>query len=92
MPYHNLVFYNFIYHITFIQLPGRKGTGISGWVIQAKLRVYFWLGLTKLKKNFVVGLPAGHEVSQEIKSAERPRALPPSVIHFTEKHVRLLTK
>ncbi|XP_059472296.1 otoferlin isoform X4 [Neocloeon triangulifer] len=67
-------------------LPGKRGIGVSGWVIQAKLRIYLWLGLTKHKKNFVSGLPAGYEVSQEIKSAERPRALPPSVIHFTEKH------
>ncbi|PSN37731.1 Otoferlin [Blattella germanica] len=68
------------------RLPGKRGMGPSGWTIQAKLQIYMWLGLIKHKKNFVNGLPKGYEVSHEIKNAERPRALPPSVIHYTEKH------
>ncbi|KAF4526881.1 hypothetical protein B566_EDAN013792 [Ephemera danica] len=70
----------------FLKLPGKRGIGASGWAIQAKLRIYIWIGLTRHKKNFVSGLPAGHEVSHEIRNAERPRALPPTVIHFSEKH------
>ena len=71
----------------FIQLPGKRGMGPSGWTIQVKLQIYMWLGLIKHKKNFVNGLPKGYEVSHEIRNAERPHALPPSVIHYTEKHV-----
>jgi hypothetical protein len=73
-----------------IQLPGKRGMGPSGWTIQAKLQIYMWLGLVKHKKNFVNGLPKGYELSHEIRNAERPHALPPSVIHYTEKHVRKL--
>lgn len=49
-----------------------------------------WLGMLKHKKNFYVGLPKGYEMSHEIRNAERPRALPPSTIHYVEKHVSLL--
>nr|CAD7397051.1 unnamed protein product [Timema cristinae] len=69
-----------------LQLPGKKGIGPSGWSIQAKLQVYMWLGLLKHKKNFVNGLPKGYEVSHELRNAERPRAMPPSTIHYVEKH------
>nr|CAD7397049.1 unnamed protein product [Timema cristinae] len=70
----------------FLKLPGKKGIGPSGWSIQAKLQVYMWLGLLKHKKNFVNGLPKGYEVSHELRNAERPRAMPPSTIHYVEKH------
>jgi hypothetical protein len=70
----------------FLKLPGKRGMGPSGWTIQVKLQIYVWLGLIKHKKNFVNGLPKGYEVSHEIRNAERPHALPPSVIHYTEKH------
>jgi hypothetical protein len=70
-----------------IKLPGKRGMGPSGWTIQAKLQIYMWLGLVKHKKNFVNGLTKGYEVSHEIRNAERPHALPPSVIHYVEKHV-----
>ncbi|XP_069701783.1 otoferlin-like [Periplaneta americana] len=70
----------------FLKLPGKRGMGPSGWTIQAKLQIYMWLGLLKHKKNFVNGLPKGYELSHEIRNAERPRALPPSVIHYVEKH------
>lgn len=46
-----------------------------------------WFGLVKHKKNFVNGLTKGYEVSHEMKNAERPRALPPSVVHYTSKYV-----
>ncbi|CAG2054114.1 unnamed protein product [Timema podura] len=45
-----------------------------------------WLGLLKHKKNFVNGLPKGYEVSHELRNVERPRAMPPSTIHYVEKH------
>nr|CAD7590206.1 unnamed protein product [Timema genevievae] len=72
----------------FLKLPGKKGIGPSGWSIQAKLQVYMWLGLLKHKKNFVNGLPKGYEVSHELRNVERPRAMPPSTIHYVEKHMR----
>ncbi|KAJ9599862.1 hypothetical protein L9F63_009842, partial [Diploptera punctata] len=71
----------------FLKLPGKRGVGPSGWTIQAKLQIYMWLGLVKHKKNFVNGLPKGYEVSHEIKNAERPRSMPPSIIHYIEKHL-----
>lgn len=63
--------------------------GTSGWSIPAKLQMYIWLGLVKHKKNFIKGLPLGYELTQEIRNVERPRALPPSIIHYVEKHVSL---
>ncbi|XP_017781557.1 PREDICTED: otoferlin-like isoform X2 [Nicrophorus vespilloides] len=71
----------------FLRLPGKKGQGPSGWAIQAKLEIYLWMGMLKHKKYFVNGIPKGYEISQEIRNAERPRALPPCVIHYTEKHI-----
>lgn len=71
------------------QLPGKKGLGSSGWAIQAKLEIYMWLGFIKHKKNFVNGLTKGYEISHEIKNADRPRSLPPSIIHYTQKSVSI---
>jgi len=73
-----------------MQLPGKRNTGPSGWTIPAKVQVYVWLGMLKHKKNFVLGIPRGYEVSQELKNVERPKALPPSVIHYVEKHVIMI--
>ncbi|XP_047105001.1 otoferlin-like [Schistocerca piceifrons] len=70
----------------FLRLPGKKGVGPSGWAIQSKLQMYMWLGILKHKKNCFNGLPKGYEISHEIRNAERPRALPPSVIHYLEKY------
>ncbi|XP_067008818.2 otoferlin [Anabrus simplex] len=70
----------------FLKLPGKRAMGPSGWAIQAKLTIYMWLGLIKHKKNFVNGLPKGFVESNEIRNAERARALPPSVVHYNEKH------
>lgn len=73
-----------------LKLPGRKGLGPSGWAIQAKLQIYLWLGMLKHKKNFINGIPKGYEITQEIRNVERPRALPPSVIHYVDKHVIIM--
>ena len=32
-----------------LQLPGKRGLGVAGWQIQAKLQLYLWLGLIKHK-------------------------------------------
>ncbi|CAH1371731.1 unnamed protein product, partial [Tenebrio molitor] len=71
----------------FLKLPGKRGTGPSGWAIPAKLQIYLWLGMLKHKKNFINGIPKGYEVTHEIRNVERPRALPPSIIHYVEKHI-----
>ncbi|CAH1119596.1 unnamed protein product [Phaedon cochleariae] len=71
----------------FLKLPGKKGIGPSGWTIPAKLQIYLWLGMLKYKKNFISGIPRGYELTQEIRNVERPRALPPSTIHYVEKHL-----
>ena len=74
--------------ITFcFKLPGRKGTGPGGWMIQAKLQVYFWLGSIKHKKSYPSGLPPGFQVTNELLNAERPGLPPPTAIHYAEKHV-----
>lgn len=70
----------------FLKLPGKRSIGPSGWAIPAKLQIYLWLGMLKHKKNFINGIPKGYEITQEIRNVERPRALPPSVIHYVEKH------
>lgn len=46
-----------------------------------------WLGILKHKKYFTQGLPKGYELSHELKNVDRPRALPPIIIHYVEKHV-----
>lgn len=69
-------------------MPGKRGVGPSGWTIQVKLDILLWLGILKHKKNFINGIPKGFETTHELRNAERPRALPPSVIHYVEKHVR----
>jgi len=71
----------------FFKLPGKHSTGPAGWQIQAKLTIYVWLGAVKHKKFFFSGLPRGFELSQDLRNAERPRALAPTNIHYLEKHV-----
>ena len=44
-----------------LQLPGKKGFGPAGWTVQAKLECYFWLGLSKHRRDFLCGLPNGYE-------------------------------
>ncbi|KAI4470846.1 fer-1-like [Holotrichia oblita] len=71
----------------FLKLPGKKGVGPSGWTIQVKLDILLWLGILKHKKNFINGIPKGFETTHELRNAERPRALPPSIIHYVEKQM-----
>lgn len=61
--------------------------GPTGWIVQANLRIYLWLGVSAQKQNFFNGLPKGYDMSQELRNAERERALAPSNIHYLEKHV-----
>lgn len=73
----------------FFKLPGKQAAGPAGWKIRAKLTIYAWLGMVKHKKFFFSGLPRGFELSQDLRNAERPRAMAPSNIHYLEKHVRI---
>lgn len=70
-----------------LKLPGKQANGPAGWIVQAKLTIYFWLGVLKHKQYFFAGLPKGFDMSQELRNAERIRALAPSNIHYVEKHV-----
>jgi hypothetical protein len=71
----------------FFKLPGKHAVGPAGWQIRAKLTLYVWLGIVKHKKFFFSGLPRGFELSQDLRNAERPRALAPNNIHYVEKYV-----
>lgn len=75
----------------FFKLPGKQAFGPAGWQIRAKLIIYLWLGVVKHKKFFFGGLPRGFDLSQELRNAERPRALAPNNIHYLEKYVRKLS-
>ncbi|CAB4068037.1 OTOF [Lepeophtheirus salmonis] len=70
----------------FLKLPGRKGTGSGGWMIQAKLQIYLWLGSTKHKKAFPSGIPSGFQITNELLNAEKLGLSPPLSIHYTEKY------
>lgn len=74
----------------FFKLPGKLQAGPAGWHIRAKLILYVWLGVVKHKKFFFSGLPRGFELSQDLRNAERPRALAPTNIHYLEKHVNVI--
>ncbi|XP_055682391.1 otoferlin [Lutzomyia longipalpis] len=71
----------------FLKLPGKQAIGPAGWAVQAKLSIYVWLGLVKDKQFFFDGLPGGYELSQELRNAERLRALAPTTIHYVEKYI-----
>lgn len=47
------------------------------------------MGTVKQKKFYYTGLPAGYEMSNELKNADRPRSITPSNIHYIDKHVSL---
>lgn len=70
-----------------LKLPGKQAIGPAGWMVQAKLSIYIWLGVLKHKQYFFAGLPKGYDLSQELRNAERVRALAPSNVHYLEKHV-----
>ena len=57
-------------------------------MIQAKLQVYMWLGLTKHKSTFYAGLPRGYEMSHELRNSDRPNAMPPTSLRYVERQVR----
>ncbi|CAH1774769.1 unnamed protein product [Owenia fusiformis] len=65
-------------------LPGVLTTVPNGWAIQAKLQVYFWLGVYKNKRTYLDGLPKGYTSTPEIKNAQ---TLPPTVIQYKSKQV-----
>ena len=49
--------------------------GSSGWVMQAKLELYLWLGLREPKKKikeYIEGLPMGYEIADEFKTQPDP--------------------
>jgi len=71
----------------FFKLPGKQAAGPAGWQIRGKLTLYVWLGIVKHKKFFFSGLPRGFELSQDLRNAERPRAMAPTNIHYLEKYV-----
>ncbi|XP_037920162.1 otoferlin-like isoform X1 [Hermetia illucens] len=71
----------------FLKLPGKQSNETSGWFVQAKLTLYLWLGAVSHKQYFFEGLPQGYDLSQELRNADRSRALAPSNIHYLEKHV-----
>lgn len=73
-----------------LRLPGKQSNAPIGWLVQAKLSMYFWLGIVKSRQFCYSGLPKGFDLSTEIRNAERPGALAPSNIHYLEKHVRNL--
>ncbi|CAM1319906.1 FER1L6 (predicted) [Pycnogonum litorale] len=68
-----------------LKLPGKKGTGPAGWAIQAKVQAYFWLGLTKHKKNFLKKLPKGYETTPEVQYADKIQTPPPAILTYKEK-------
>ncbi|XP_032526397.2 otoferlin-like [Danaus plexippus] len=70
----------------FLKWPGKKATSPSGWSIPAKINVFLWLGTLQDKKHFLETLPTGYELSQEVKNADKPRALAPETLFYAEKH------
>ncbi|PVD23896.1 hypothetical protein C0Q70_17171 [Pomacea canaliculata] len=70
-----------------VELPGKKASGQSGWTIQTKLQVFFWLGLSKHKKDYLKGMPGGYEETKMLKSSVKPNCVPPSTIHYTSRQV-----
>lgn len=70
-----------------VRLPGNKSNTPAGWMVQAKLSIYLWLGIIQNRQFCYSGLPKGFDLSPEIRNAERPGALAPSNIHYVEKHV-----
>ena len=69
--------------ISTFQLPGKKGAGPSGWTIQAKLQMYFWLGVSKHKKELLKGMPKGYEDTPVVRRALRIVGTPPPFIKYT---------
>ncbi|CAL1540078.1 unnamed protein product [Lymnaea stagnalis] len=68
-----------------LRLPGKRAMGSAGWTIQTKLQVFFWLGLSKHKKDFLKGLPKGYEETKQLKSSSKSSGVPPHFIHYNER-------
>jgi len=64
------------------QLPGKKGSGPTGWGVQAKVQMYFWLGAVKYKKELLRGLPEGYEDTAQLRRACRLLGSPPPSIKY----------
>uniref|UniRef100_A0A8C9S2Z7 Otoferlin n=1 Tax=Scleropages formosus TaxID=113540 RepID=A0A8C9S2Z7_SCLFO len=70
----------------FLRLPGKKGFGPAGWTVQAKLEMYFWLGLNKQRKDFLSGLPSGFEENKALKGPGL-QSVPPISLVYSMKQV-----
>ncbi|MFT7797485.1 otoferlin isoform X5 [Arapaima gigas] len=70
----------------FLKLPGKKGFGPAGWTVQAKLEMYFWLGLNKQRRDFLSGLPSGFEEKKDVKGTSL-QSVPPISLIYTMKQV-----
>ncbi|XP_039594508.1 fer-1-like protein 6 isoform X2 [Polypterus senegalus] len=71
----------------FLKMPGRR---VTGWNIQAKVDVYFWLGHTKDVSSMLQNLPAGYELYGDAKSAEHQApSIPDMLIYKGEKLFQL---
>jgi len=77
-------------NLLFGQLPGKKGSGPSGWAIQAKLQMYLWLGVLKHKKDLLKGLPEGYEDTPLLRRACRILGSPPLSIQYNCKLFHLV--
>jgi len=64
------------------QLPGKKGSGPTGWAMQAKVQIYLWLGAVKYKKEILRGLPDGYEDTAQLRRACRLLGSPPASIKY----------
>lgn len=65
-----------------LQLPGKKGTGPTGWAIQCKLQMYLWLGVAKHKKEVLKGLPGGYEDTAPLRRVQRIVGTPPNTVNY----------
>ena len=72
-------------YLFFHQFPGKKGTGSAGWIIQARLNVFMWLGINKHRKDMLKGLPGGYKMTREMKNASKPSQLPPPSVRYEGK-------
>ncbi|GCC36688.1 hypothetical protein chiPu_0015185 [Chiloscyllium punctatum] len=79
-------------HITSSQLvvnnflPGKRGFGTAGWTVQAKIEVYFWLGLNKQRKDFLTGLPSGYEENKAVQG-QGLQSFPPISLTYIKKQL-----
>ncbi|XP_072418854.1 otoferlin isoform X3 [Chiloscyllium punctatum] len=70
----------------FLKLPGKRGFGTAGWTVQAKIEVYFWLGLNKQRKDFLTGLPSGYEENKAVQG-QGLQSFPPISLTYIKKQL-----